>query len=386
MLVGLVVAASLALAPGTQRTTPITNDALGMDAQAYASDYGVTVEEARRRLTLQGPVGVLDEQLVNNASSTFAGIWIQHEPAFRIIASFTRDGQTTVRPYVAGGPLDGLVDVRTADATLDELVVIQNDFMTKISGLNVRVESLIDIKTNRVKLLVVERDRLDSLMTANAVQLPGKVDIVTVKELSRVSTDLFAGLELDSPDGNCTTGFSVIHSDDTEGITTAAHCVDNHTFDGTDLTYLGGYLGGHYDVQWYEAPSQYPLRGLMKDGTNNRYVHGTKHRNQQTIGEYVCRYGRQTGSACGEIYSKTVKPTNQEGCKSGCTFSATFVLVELTSGSLTLGGDSGGPWFSGNTAYGIMRSRGTAPDGTIGEVYMPINYVSVLGVSVVTEQ
>ncbi len=195
ILVGLVVAASLALSPGTQNTT----DALGMDAQSYASDYGVTVEEARRRLTLQGSVGPIQKDLVDNESGTFAGLWIQHEPTHRIIARFTRDGEATVRPYITGGPLDGLVDVRTADATLNDLKAAQNGAMTKARGVSVPVESEIDVIGNRVKLFVVNKAGLESSLAEAGEQLPNNVDVVAVNGLSRRTADLFAGLELDSP-------------------------------------------------------------------------------------------------------------------------------------------------------------------------------------------
>ena len=387
MLVGLVVAASLALSPGTQSTTPITSDALGVDAQAYASDYNVTVEEARRRLTLQGSVGPIQKDLVDNESGTFAGLWIQHEPTHRIIARFTRDGEATIRPYVTGGPLAGLVDVRTADATLIDLKTAQSSAMTKASGVGVPVESEIDVIGNRVKLFVVDKPRLESLLTESGEQLPNKVDIVKADELSSVTTNLFAGLDLLSPQGNCTTGFSVVHSDGRDGITTAGHCPNNQTFDGTALDYVEGRLGGSYDVQWYEEAPTHTLRGLMFDGTYNRYVHGTRHRDDQAVGEYVCRYGKETSFACGNILTTYAQPSNQTDCQAGCTFSATFVLVDLTSGQLSVVGDSGGPWFSNNTAYGIQRARGRTVDGNIvGDVYMPINYISVLGVSVITEQ
>ena len=41
----------------------------------------------------------------------------------------------------------------------------------------------------------------------------------------------------------------------------------------------------------------------------------------------------------------------------------------------------GGPWFRGIKAFGIMRSQ--APDGADG-VYMAINYISDLDVTVLT--
>ena len=382
ILVALVVAASLALSPGTQDTTPITTDALGMDAQSYAADFGVTIEEARRRLNLQDSVGLLDEGLTANESATFAGLWIQHEPEFRIVTRFTQGGATAVRSYVADGPLDGLVDVRTAAATLNELMTAQDSATAKAKGVGVPVESEIDVVGNRVKLFVVDKARLESSLAASGVQLPDEVDVVTVSELSQKTTNLHAGLTLVP----CTAGFAVIHSDGREGISTAAHCEEDVSFNGTDLDFVEGRIGAEYDVEWFEAPT-FTLRGLMYDGTNYRVVSNTKSRSQQSVGNYVCKYGKATFYKCGNITTKDFKPDDGDGCNN-CTYSATFVRVHdyQNGNDLSLGGDSGGPWFSGNTAYGMMtdktRDADTEPwDG----VYMAINYISGLDVAVKTE-
>ena len=358
-------------------SNPINTDALGMDARAYASDYGVTVEEARRRLTLQGSVGILQEDLVDSESDTFGGLWIQHEPEFRIVARFTEDGESTVRPYVTDEALSGLVDVQSADSTLDDLEAAQDEAMTTVDGLGVQAESEIDVIGNRVKLFVVDRTGLDSALATPDVELPDEVDIVTVNELSTVTTDLYAGLSTVP----CTAGFSVVHSDGRKGITTAAHCGTAISFNGTALKYVQGFLGGNHDVQWHTAPG-FTLRGLMKVGPNlSRHVRSTKHRDDQVVGEYVCRYGKITHYTCGDIRSKHVQPTNQKGCENTpCQYSATFIRVEVTFGLVSQFGDSGGPWFSGNSAYGIHRGH----TGN-SEIYMAINYISDLGVSVITE-
>lgn len=370
--------------PGDGSNT-INTDALGMDAKAYAADYGVTVEEARRRLTLQGSVGSLEEALVDNESDTFGGLWIQHEPEFRIVARFTQGGESTVRPYVTDEALSGLVDVQTADSTLDDLEAAQDKAMMTVDEFGIPAESEIDVIGNRVKLFVVNRTGLDSSLAKPDVELPDEVDIVTVNELSTVTADLHAGLTTVP----CTAGFSVVHSDGRKGITTAAHCGTAISFNGTALNYVQGFLGGNHDVQWHEAPGS-TIRGLMRVQFHpkiSRHVRSTRNRDAQVVGEYVCRYGKVTHFACGDIRSKHVQPTNQVGCENTpCQFSATFIRVRVTRGLVSQRGDSGGPWFSGNTAYGIHRSRSRV-EGTniMGDVYMAINYVSALGVSVITE-
>lgn len=364
---------------------PITADAFGMDARQYASDYGVSLEEAKRRLTLQESVGALQAELLANESSTFGGLWIQHEPQFRIVARFTRDGATTTRPYVADGPLSGLVETRTAAATLDELRAAQDDATNIARAAGVAVESQIDVMENRVKLFVVDREELDSSLAAPDVELPSEVDVVTVDELSRKTTDLHAGLTLVP----CTAGFAVTHSDGRRGITSAAHCEPNQTFNGTALSFVRALNGGKYDVQWYEAPG-FTLRNLIKDGSGNRYVRGTQPLARQTVGTYVCKYGKKTRFGCGNIVATDFKPpATTRGCPiSLCTYSATFIRVHKHRVTLSEPGDSGGPWFFGNTAYGIMTdaAKHKYPDGSFvwDGVYMAVDYFSGLGLSVLT--
>lgn len=101
---------------GPAATTPKLNgnDPLVQDAKMYAAEYGVPLEEAVRRLRLQGPIGALDRELIMEERGTYAGLWIQHEPVYRVIARFTRDGERTIRPYAEGRPLEGLVEVLPA--------------------------------------------------------------------------------------------------------------------------------------------------------------------------------------------------------------------------------------------------------------------------------
>ena len=60
---------------------------------------------------------------------------------------------------------------------------------------------------------------------------------------------------------------------------------------------------------------------------------------------------------------------------SSCTFWTRTRSVQL----LDVQAHSGGPWFSGNTAYGITVAE-------VGDkaLYMAINYIDILDVSVLT--
>ena len=85
-----------------------TWDSLLQDATSYAALEGVSVDEAVRRLQLQQKVSELDAALAAEESPTFAGLWIQHQPQFRVVARFTDPAaEGRLRARVAGGPLDG---------------------------------------------------------------------------------------------------------------------------------------------------------------------------------------------------------------------------------------------------------------------------------------
>lgn len=119
------------------------------------------------------------------------------------------------------------------------------------------------------------------------------------------------------------------------------------------------------DIQWHRADS-FTVRNLAWDGSTNRYIYYLEYNANQTVGEWVCKYGKITGYACGTIYQKYYGGFNN--------------LVALTVDY----GDSGGPWMIGNTAYGTTIAF-VQLGGTIYSIYGPVDHISsILGVTVLT--
>ena len=134
---------------------------MAMDAQYYAKDYGVELSEAIRRLTLQEPIGKLGATLESNEAGTLGGFWIQHEPEYRVVAAFTKDGEKTMAKYVQDGPLLDLIEVRTVDATLKELKRAQQEAGSIVSGLGFRAASGINVFENQLRstCVIVHRSK-----------------------------------------------------------------------------------------------------------------------------------------------------------------------------------------------------------------------------------
>jgi hypothetical protein len=161
--------------------TPTPSEALRKDAEAYAKQFGVTVEEAMARMHYQDEIGELNAALQANEADTFGGLWIEHEPDYRVVALFTRKGERTIRPYLAGKPYAHLVEVRKARYTLVELETIYAQATRELAKLDFGVNVLLDVSGNRVEVPVGDREWFESELRRVGVQLPVGVELTVVE-------------------------------------------------------------------------------------------------------------------------------------------------------------------------------------------------------------
>jgi hypothetical protein len=194
-VIGLVLALAVSLwlalrttaAPGlAPGPTPTVDPALLQNAQAMAQSLGISVTEAEARLQDQGAVGNLGASLEQAEEATFAGLWIQQTPEYRVVVAFTRDGQQTIRRYVAGTPLESVIEVRTAAVTLAELKADQAQAHALVAALGMTlgltVDSSINIQGNQVELYITDRPRFDAALAAAGARLPAHVVVISTYE------------------------------------------------------------------------------------------------------------------------------------------------------------------------------------------------------------
>lgn len=353
------------------------NDPLVEDAQLYAEDQGIPLGEAVRRMKLMEAADELTAKLFANERETFAGIWIQHQPQFLIKTRFTRDGERTIQPYIAGGPLKGLVDVLSASASYDELEVAEARARYFVDGLGIPAESAIDESDNLAYVYVTDLANLEAaLRTANG-SLPKEVELVEVEELSYPTDDIYGGFRLDSRTSAayCTSGLSVVHSSGATGITTAGHCANAMESRGRAIDYQNDERGnssgfyGPFDLQWHTTP--FVEKPRVRDADGSRVIKDAKGRFEYPEGRVACHYG--VGGAapeykCGTISNRSYRPAS----RSYNNPTATFVRVVNNNDDLVDASDSGGPWNFGNTALGIQSGGNTDPGGHA--FYMSITY------------
>lgn len=156
---------------------PPVSDALRRDAEAYAEAQGVSLDEAIRRLRQQDPIGELNTVLRDREGDVFGGLWIQHQPEYKVIVLVTRDQRRIRRRYVRGGPLEDVVEIREAEATLEELEGAQAETMRVLEEVGSRADTAIDVKQNCVFLYVADPESLQADLDAAGVELPDHVCI-----------------------------------------------------------------------------------------------------------------------------------------------------------------------------------------------------------------
>jgi len=154
------------------------------DASEYARQFEVSLGEAAQRLRYQDQIGELADTLTTNEADTYAGLWIEHEPAYRIVVRFTRDPAETLQPYVEGLPYASLVEARGARYTLPELEVIHAQTLAQLGKLDFHVSSSLSVQENRVEVYVSDPAWVESELRRAGAALPEGAELVVVQGAS----------------------------------------------------------------------------------------------------------------------------------------------------------------------------------------------------------
>lgn len=154
------------------------------DAQMYAADQNISLEEALQRLKLQDLIGELNAELALKEKTTFCGLWIQHQPDFRVITCFTRDGNNTIQPYIENRRLADIIEIRSAKVSLNSLEKVQSEIMQICNNLEIPFNSSLNLENNIVNLYVLDPIMLGDALQAADLQLPDNVQVIKVDELA----------------------------------------------------------------------------------------------------------------------------------------------------------------------------------------------------------
>lgn len=104
-LLGLCVLVGSAMADtGSSRPNYVSDamrsgDLVEINSRTYAKSHGVSVDEAKRRLVIQGELDPLLAGLQEKYKGAVAGIFIEHDPVYKIVVRLTGKGGSIRKLY-----------------------------------------------------------------------------------------------------------------------------------------------------------------------------------------------------------------------------------------------------------------------------------------------
>lgn len=376
-----LIALLLAAAAGAQ-PVETREQALAEDAAQYAVQFGVPVDEALRRLKAQQASVPATEAIAAEFADRLAGISIEHKPDYRIVVLLT--GSQPVAERSAAGVT--IVFRTGARATRAQAVAAMRKHLIDFRGALPGARGAgYDQRTGEIVLLVTPADAsrigIDAIR-ARAEELSGVPVRVVANELNETDMSvegggLVEGLNtITNRRNRCTSGF-VVTNGEIDAITTAAHCPDQLTYidrDGSSspaLPMIGSWGLGYRDVQINgSADSPDPYFYANRGAGSLRAVETWRSVASTRAGDFVCHYGTSSGYSCATVELTDYAPPG-DLCGGPC--SPTWVTVK---GPSCIPGDSGGPVFSGDVAFGIAKGINRDDQGRcLFYYYMSTDYL-----------
>jgi len=159
------------------------------------------------------------------------------------------------------------------------------------------------------------------------------------------------GRKISGGGSQCTTGFSVVNlSNGVQGVSTAGHCTGMNLFDATPpeadypTFFQRQHIGSWGDMEWHTT-RHWELPEFQVDSSGTHWnIHSVA--TGVSVGDVVC------GSSRMQNYRRRCDRVKSTSYSAGGT--GNLVLMESGSGLTMTGGDSGGPWTYGSTAYGTV--------------------------------
>ncbi|BAL92154.1 putative serine protease [Actinoplanes missouriensis 431] len=360
---GAAVAFTLPSLAGTNEPDASSVTAGGVSPDLLAAmkrDMGLDGDQARTRLARSEWAGGVSATLAAQTGEDFGGAWLADDGTTLKVA--VTDSRATAAVKAAGAVP---VLVKRSEAELD---AAKTKLDAAVGDADDVTGWYVDVATNRVVVVAKPGAKSEALDLAEDAGVPASA--VTVKISKAQPKPLFDVrgadpyfIDIGGGQARCSIGFSV-----KGGFVTAGHCGAEGTrttgFNNeAQGTVEASVFPGEADMGFVAVNGDWTPRAVVNDFRGNELpVAGNT---EAPVGAAVCRSGSTTGTFCGTILAKNQTVRYPEGAVTGLT--RTDVCAE--------GGDSGGPWLSGDQAQGV--TSGGSGDCTAGgeTFFQPLNEI-----------
>ncbi|MDO4901364.1 S1 family peptidase [Actinomyces sp.] len=354
----LLVAGSFTISPARAETDDARSaaeeaEAIAVDVDVLAQDLGISEDLAEAWVDGQQEfVDAVDYAIEYAGDQYFSSAWTPDEQeltGFKGWVSFKGEPPADVTSEFSSLPFP--VEVRTdAEHSEAELEEIRQQVMSELyeaadlegltgdftddGGLEIEYEMADSESTSDSEEFEAQ---LKEILDAAPIEATAEeaMDIEPVEEVVRGGTTI----------SGCTLGFTATRGR-MRGAITAGHCPNRAgrpTGSNANLGFVREHIGRYGDIQLHSTTDS--TRNEVRISRNGA-VRKITRTGQALKGMVVCNYGRSRAfSSCTRI-----RNANHAFYSSNRVYVGQMVQ---TSGAFTNPGDSGGPWYIGNSALGI---------------------------------
>lgn len=336
-------------------------EALAQDLGLVAKAKGWTVEEAAADHHAAERIGQIAERVAKERPSAYVGAALSEQPRGAPTLYIKGPADQFIQDLVRASDIE-VVIADNQPFSFDELETRKLRVHHALEALGFRyVATSVNITGGGVIPAGVTLEtglpsRVEDVLAALPADVRSSVEL-TINDAPIVTDDwAFGGMwVLDGGVNECTSGWSVkSRVDFSWGITTAGHCrgIDqvNHPGHGLhDLTFKNQHEGQWGDIEWHWSNVLEP-DDFYADAVTIRDVFNVEPRANIAVNEPVCLYGRSTNFRNCTLEVQDVS----QACTNEGVFNDRLVMMNGVAGK---GGDSGGGWSFGGTAFGSHKGR-----------------------------
>ena len=405
LIAGLILflnAATLLETAPPQAADPISAAELE-DLQFIANQKGITLQAAIERYAWQDDFAAEVSRIREAFPADFTGAKIvDGGSAWVAFAGSTPSGASDIMATFSSSHSHVSVEFRTNQGFTEEELV--RGIVAVHSAISAATEvteayTSFDSATGKIRTVVIldsttPTSALDNLRAVAGTKLTEatRADIVDSISTAVVRSDgqVLGGDHSDTQhrggealnvgeSAECTSGFVVENSSGTRGIATAGHCHNDLTDDGQTLQLEKEHNWLQGDFQWHTGTQDIPnefyggISSASEASSRNVSSVGSP-----SEGQTLCRNGRSSNKTCQEVRKANTCVTLKNG-DDQC-----YITVMGRKDSQP--GDSGGPVYLSNTAYGVHKGWLYDPRPFTRDMFSRAdNIYSAIGVNIVTD-
>lgn len=347
----LLALANACLASQVTAQSPIAPDPVN---QAYAEIYGVSEAEAAARLARLAEITRVEKALQERFPNQFGGLYVQHQPAFRVVVKMTGNGEGLLRQITQ----DPVYVVEQAVTPVRQLMQLKERVGRKLAETDgVTFSVAANIWDGTVDITATDAERVRELLTTDLRQ-NRNIRVTQAAVISENTATIYGGRQLTGTQ-TCTSGFT-INSDSGQGIVTAGHCDDRMTLSGVTFNVVSRAYKNS-DTWGFDLQTMRPASGThsfpnqtYSDRTTLTAITQVYYAADLPLNWTVCVYGTVTNARrCGTLARKWVVLRDNRGITN-----SVFQVTPTDGRAMSTGGDSGGPVLGANVAYGLIKAKG----------------------------